>query len=156
MRKVLAVTVLVCAAVTLCSNPAEAQRFSLRALNGNYAIILSGWDVTNNTPVSLSGVMQFNRRGAVVGGSVSYNDGGIFCSFPNFLPSTYYINPDGTGTLNLVLDSASARCASPPITNLNLALALFKNGRQANISTQGITADTVVLSGTLSMQKMFP
>jgi hypothetical protein len=153
MKKVL-VVMLVLAAVGLSSNRAEAQKFNDRSLNNKYSIVLSGWDISaENAPVSLSGVMQFNGKGGVVKGSISYNDGGTLCNFSDFGSASYTVKRDGTGTLTLILNTGTTTCVNPPITSLGLALSLFNNGRQANLSTQGITPNTAVLTGTLSLQK---
>jgi hypothetical protein len=155
MKKVL-VVMLVLAAVGLSSNRAEAQKFNNRSLNNKYSIVLSGWDISaENAPVSLSGVVQFNGKGGVVKGSISYYDG-TNCNFLQISSASYTVNRDGTGTLNLMLDISSTACVNPPITSLGLALSLFNNGRQANLSTQGITPNSAVLTGTLSLQKNIP
>ncbi len=159
MRKVSAVVVLVlvCVAVGLSSFSARAQSFGWSALSGRYSIVLSGSDTTNSTPVSLTGVLDFNGAGGVTHhGVISYDDGGTFCSFSNILTGSYAVANDGSGTLDIMLDPASTTCANPPMVTMSLVLALFKNGKQANVSTVATTLNNAVLSGTMSLQKNFP
>ncbi len=100
-------------------------------LQGNYGFRFAGTDyaVTKRAIVA-SGVFVADGKGNITSGSLTYNDGGDICT-GTAVNSTYAIDADGEGTLNLQY-TLSGTCPLGPAFSFAIALA-YPNPNQARI-----------------------
>jgi|GEM_PF-3229445 hypothetical protein len=132
---------------------AGGPRFTDKFLADRYSFKLAGAQSGSTTvcPVSADGVLNFNGRGTVSGGTILYNDCTRACT-GSLITGTYAVNPDGTGEMTLLFDGGACNTSIA----LGLDLAMLKAGKQAYLSGQSTGPVSAVMSGELSLQKNFP
>lgn len=140
--------------LTAASGIAMAARgFNLRTISGGYSLKMSGWDMaTPATPVSIIGNLLANR--GVLSGNVAINDGGVNCTASLASGSEYLVNPDGTGTMTVILDTAGSSCTkgSPPVGNIVFGFTIVNNGYGLDLAAQTSYTATMVLSGSATFE----
>ncbi|HEX5455716.1 MAG TPA: hypothetical protein VFX06_18145 [Stellaceae bacterium] len=100
---------------------ANAGRFSLASLRGNYAMEFSGQFMRSGGwfPVMGTGVIVSDGRGNL-GGAETYSTETKTCDAT--LTGTYTVEPDGSGTVSLTFSGTTPGCAGGSFTQ-SLAIA---------------------------------
>jgi hypothetical protein len=172
-RLVVRTAAIAIAAVIVLGGRAYAHIKTVHSVTGVYTIGLSGFAVDNiddNGEVALTGVLDFNGKGAVTGADleVTYGNGleaQTSCPANLATPgSTYTVSPDGTGTINLQFQ-ASGCFAAPATLQLFFTLrqgvmrpdlvisTAFSNWLFATLSDpEPLSLDTLALHGEMEKQ----
>jgi hypothetical protein len=145
--------------------PAHAGgAFSNKSFKGNYAISLSGSDLSQSSictsppcPVALTGQLTSNGNGGISSGSISLNDNGVVCS-GEFSNAFYSISKDGTGSSQIAV-ATNTNCNSLltfPLASFGLTITLYNRGSQATLATSNTSPAGMVLSGSAASQNRIP
>ncbi len=165
MRKLLVGVVALSMGIACAVVPARAGgAFSKKSFKGGYALVMSGSDesLSNVCPsppcaAALTAQITANGSGAITGGSVNLNVGGVTCS-GEVTQGSYVVASDGTGSINTTINSnvSCTNSATFPIGTFNLSFTLYNGGKQSSLATLFTLPDGLVMAGTASSQNRIP
>lgn len=118
----LAAILTLCVAISFSSNiHADSDhnndsRFSLKSIKGNYGFLISGQviDLGNNTivPGAIVGHFTADGKGKITKAVRTLNTGGDI--YQEIFTGTYIVNPDGTGTVTIIVSTLLPDGSSVP------------------------------------------
>lgn len=117
------------------------------SLKGNYVFATRGEDA--NGIFQLAGVVALDGNGNVTSGEQTHNDP-LISSFDAITGGSYYVGPDGRGTLTLI--TADSNIGQQGTENLALVVLSNSKALIATLDDPNLTQSFEVSEGTLDLQ----